>query len=306
MYSLKEEIKRIKKRNQVLKTFESIVGNEGFIRVESDYFEDYEDFISQNTRQDKKRLVKVNDLKGNIKVLQADITSNIIKQVIPRIPQGFTESFYYIDNIFTFNSAGDIENTRQFGVEVFGKKDIKDDIQLIQLIMSLMEQIGVEVVLEIGNQKWIDTVISLLHLPRNQIDRLKEALIAKNKRDIRILLQDYPPYKDLLITVLENQNNIGAVKDYINQERLDPQLLNELNKLENMKQRIPNTNVIIDLSLINPFDYYNGPVFKGYIKGYPTDIIRGGRYDYLTKEYGVLTPALGFSMDIDHIIKKVK
>jgi ATP phosphoribosyltransferase regulatory subunit len=63
--------------------------------------------------------------------------------------------------------------------------------------------------------------------------------------------------------------------------------------------------VNIDLSLISPYDYYNGPIFKGYINGNPKDVFRGGRYDTLTQTYGTSTKALGFSLDMAPLMKEV-
>ena len=108
MDSIRDEIKYITTRNSIFNKLEELVKLDGFIRVESDYFEDFIRYTNQNERQDPRQLVKVQDLQGNLFLLQPDITTNIIKQVIPRIEDDFAVDFYYLDNIFSYDEAGTI------------------------------------------------------------------------------------------------------------------------------------------------------------------------------------------------------
>ena len=55
----------------------------------------------------------------------------------------------------------------------------------------------------------------------------------------------------------------------------------------------------IDFSLINDMSYYNGIVFRGYIKGVPAGILSGGQYDGLMHKMGKRSRAVGFAVYLD-------
>ena len=304
MESMTKIIRFIEKRNNVFTALEQLAKTRGFLRVESDYFEDMIPYVTKNTRQNPDQLVKVQDQTGRVQLLRPDITTNLIKQVIPNLQAGEELDLYYLESIFSFGENGQIERTRQFGVEVIGKSNLEVDLNLIQLVDAMFERFDLSIIIEIGNQRWIERLIANLQLTTSQERVLKEAIIAKDSVAID---QSLPgsPYKDLLLDVLATEGDLKRYVATIERDNLDCELLVELNRMQTMKQQIGNGHILFDLSLINPFDYYNGPIFKGYIDGYETDIVRGGRYDTLTEEYGQLTPALGFSLDVDRLVDEV-
>ena len=52
---------------------------------------------------------------------------------------------------------------------------------------------------------------------------------------------------------------------------------------------------------MHDFGYYNGIIFKGYIKDVPVSVLSGGRYDPLLDRFGISTAALGFALYLDYI-----
>lgn len=307
MESLKSEIKLIKKRNDIIFKIEAFARENGFIKVESDFYEEYQSFLKLNARQDERRLIKIQDLRGNMFLLRPDVTTNIIKQVIPRMEEGLQLSLYYLDQVFSYSESGDINQTRQFGVEMIGDNDLSSDIKLIEFINQLFVMFDLKMTLEVGNQKWIETLINQLGISSKNKFELREAIIQKNKARVNDLLtDDSSAYQSLLKMVLESESDIDSYQQYIVNHQLDKKLLKGLEVIAQMKTQLSSVNVLFDLSLINPFDYYNGPIFKGYIKGVQKDILRGGRYDYLTEDYGKKTSALGFSLDLETLIEEVR
>jgi ATP phosphoribosyltransferase regulatory subunit len=58
-------------------------------------------------------------------------------------------------------------------------------------------------------------------------------------------------------------------------------------------------NVNIDFSVTDDINYYSGIVFKGFVKGIPTSVLSGGRYDKLMKKMGKNAGAIGFAVYLD-------
>ena len=57
--------------------------------------------------------------------------------------------------------------------------------------------------------------------------------------------------------------------------------------------------VRIDFSVVDDMRYYNGIVFKGFIKGIPSSVLSGGRYDGLVSRMGKSGGAIGFAVYLD-------
>ena len=56
-----------------------------------------------------------------------------------------------------------------------------------------------------------------------------------------------------------------------------------------------------DFSLLHDIGYYNGIIFKGYLKDVPVAVLSGGRYDPLLDRFGLKTAALGFALYLDYV-----
>ena len=55
----------------------------------------------------------------------------------------------------------------------------------------------------------------------------------------------------------------------------------------------------VDFSLVSDMNYYNGIIFRGYVKEIPTRVISGGQYDNLMKKMGKNSKAVGFAVYLD-------
>ena len=61
--------------------------------------------------------------------------------------------------------------------------------------------------------------------------------------------------------------------------------------------------ISFDLSMVNQLNYYTGIIFRGYTYGTGYSIVDGGRYDNLVSQFGKKTPAVGFGIKIDEVVK---
>jgi len=62
-------------------------------------------------------------------------------------------------------------------------------------------------------------------------------------------------------------------------------------------------NVQLDLSMVNDIDYYNGIVFRGYIRSLPGCVLSGGQYDKAMDIFGKDAGAIGFAIYLDELNK---
>lgn len=54
--------------------------------------------------------------------------------------------------------------------------------------------------------------------------------------------------------------------------------------------------IVLDFSVTNDMDYYNGITFQGFVDGIPEHVLSGGRYDTLVKKFGKDAGAIGFAI----------
>ena len=55
--------------------------------------------------------------------------------------------------------------------------------------------------------------------------------------------------------------------------------------------------------MVSELSYYTGIIFQGFVPGFGTPILSGGRYDHLVEKFGRPTPATGFSLHINFLLE---
>jgi ATP phosphoribosyltransferase regulatory subunit len=65
------------------------------------------------------------------------------------------------------------------------------------------------------------------------------------------------------------------------------------------------SNIMLDLGLVQQIEYYTDVVFKGYMHGTGEPVLSGGRYDGLFARFGADIPATGFAVNADAIARAI-
>ena len=309
--NIKQLSEALIKRNQTLEKLESIVNTNGFIRVEPDYFEPYERFIQMNKRIQKETLVKILNSDGSISILRPDITSNLIKQIIPKWGMDNELKVYYIASTFRQPLMQPVVETKQLGVEYLGGT-ISVDQDIIDLILSIFDVFELPFMLEVGQQSFLSTLIKKLQLSETKESELKSIIDYKNQDALTMFIQTLKGNsieKDILSKIFKLQGSMEDIQKELKGLTLDASMIEAIQQLKviesNLELKNRGLRVTFDLSMLSKFDYYDGITFKGYIQGIPFPILSGGRYDSLTEEYGKKIPATGFSIDLTALINEV-
>ena len=74
-----------------------------------------------------------------------------------------------------------------------------------------------------------------------------------------------------------------------------------LQLLEQLSSLLKNTacKLRIDFSVVDDIHYYNGVVFKGFVRGVPDAVLSGGQYDKLMRKMKRKSGAIGFAVYLD-------
>ena len=57
--------------------------------------------------------------------------------------------------------------------------------------------------------------------------------------------------------------------------------------------------ICFDFSLTGDVNYYNGFIFKGFLRGIASDVLSGGQYDGMMEKLGRTSRAVGFAIYLD-------
>jgi ATP phosphoribosyltransferase regulatory subunit len=308
--TIKDELVFLKKRYQLMQILESIVNKKGYIKVEPDYFEPYERFIQMNKRISKESMVKIIQNDGSLSILRPDITTNIIKQVIPKWSNDVLLKLFYTSTTFSSKPYLPIKEDRHFGVELLG--DYEDgELEMIELMLSIFETFKLDYMIEIGNQRFLNLLFEKLNLSENNEKQLKEIIDTKNQSALDKFLKQVveSSEKNIISSIFEFEGSLETIISKLNGFSLDQNIIDAIFDLKRIDAYVKKNNfankIAYDLSLMSKYDYYDGLTFKGYLRHVSFPILSGGRYDPLTEAFGKRISAIGFSINLNELIKEV-
>lgn len=211
---------------------------------------------------------------------------------------------YYVAPMFRYDrpQAGRFRQFHQFGAEAIGDADVSVDVEIIQLVLSTIEALGLSDVTlllnTIGDKE--DRPRFLSAIQDYYADLVKELCVDCQRRyklnPLRLL--DCKQSKCQSIAI-----NAPRSSDFLTQGSREhwEALLGMLKDL--------NIGYQIDHSLVRGLDYYTRTVFEiiDTDRGSQNTLAGGGRYDGLIEQLGgKATPGVGFAAGIERLIMKLK
>jgi len=292
----------------------------GFTKVFVNEFEEYNLYVDNKNFFKQGGAVTFTDKNGVLMALKPDVTLSVIKN-IPKKELPFLEKFYYVDRVC--RSRKDSTEYRllgQVGVELIGPYDPFTNVEAVFLALESLRRISGDFVLDISHLGIVSGLLARLNVRGLLKARLLGALHSKSVHEIEALLRG-----DVL-----NADNERIAKEDISAfvklagvsggydkalERVRPLIaggetaaaFEELLDVKRMLDACGYTgHVILDFSVLNDLDYYNGLIFNGYVRGVPTAVLSGGRYDNLMKSMGKRNRAIGFAVSLSELNKYFK
>ncbi|MDL0148803.1 ATP phosphoribosyltransferase regulatory subunit, partial [Clostridioides difficile] len=281
-----------------------------YFQIEPQLFEEYDEFTTINNKIPEESMVKV--VNGKVMVLRADITTSIIKSLVPRWEDGLKLKLFYNSSIYKNKNTVGIKEIRQIGCEYLGEASVEADREVVKLALKILEKYNNNFILEVGSSKYIHGLLEELNLNKNCENQIKNLLYTKNTHELKVYIEELKikrEVKELLSNILSLQGNLYNVIEKSNKFYCNNKMKQALEELKQVNNLIEECNFLdkarFDLSMITMLDYYEGIMFRGYYPNSYKEILSGGRYDSLTKEYGKEIPAIGFTLSVDELMKYV-
>mgnify|MGYP004652620893 FL=1 len=296
--------------NSIVSNLINIYERFGFKKIKLSKFEDYNLYNNNKDFLQTEHILTFMNLNGNLKSLRPDVTLSIVKKVL-KDNEKETQKIYYIEDIYKIVS-NEYEEIPQVGVEIIGKLNNYSNLEIISMAIESLKSINKNYILEISNIDFISAIFDEINLEENLKIEILNNIYLKNKHDLEKLLNKNVDnkYKKYILSFVELSGNykdiLKKLKSLIINKKMQKSY-EELKSLSFVFELYNNFDkILLDFSIESQLGYYNGIIFKGYIKESNDIILSGGRYDKLLNKFNSNKNAIGFAIYMDKLYEKNK
>lgn len=296
--------------NSIISNLINIYEKFGFKKIKLSKFEDYNLYNNNKDFLQTEHILTFMNLNGNLKSLRPDVTLSIVKKVL-KDNEKETQKIYYIEDIYKIVS-NEYKEIPQVGVEIIGKLNNYSNLEIISMAIESLKSINKNYILEISNIDFISAIFDEINLEENLKIEILNNIYLKNKHDLEKLLNKNVDckYKKYILSFVELSGNykdiLKKLKSLIINKKMQKSY-EELKSLSFVFELYNNFDkILLDFSIESQLGYYNGIIFKGYIKESNDIILSGGRYDKLLNKFNSNKNAIGFAIYMDKLYEKNK
>ncbi len=292
----------LKNEEKVLFGLRNLFGSYGYSRFKMSKFEEYELYVRNKDFLVSDSVITFTDTNGRLMALKPDVTLSIVKNT--KETDG-VQRLYYDENVYRVSDKTHAyKEILQAGLECIGDLDEYNLCEVLLLAAKSLELISDDCALNISH---LGVTSALLERPELRPIRRElmtcigeknshgiASLCAKRGVDteitqkLQLLTETYGPADEVLPKLA------AAFTDETAQSALA-----ELKTVTAFLEQVGSVRVWVDFSLVSNMNYYNGLVFRGFVKGVPTGVLSGGQYDNLMKRMHKNARAIGFAVYLD-------
>lgn len=196
----------------------------------------------------------------------------------------------------------------QLGAELYGHAGREADLEIMELAIASLRAAGIgRVVIDMGDVRVVDGVLSGVPVEPARMARLHAALAAKDVATLREAGAGLPPA--VLDGLLSLTRLYGDASVLDTAESLLPAHASvrcALDDLRWLAAHLDGVEVSFDLADLRGYAYYTGVRFSLFgaasDASTPVELVRGGRYDEVGAVFGRRRPAAGFSLDLKELV----
>lgn len=247
--------------------------------------------------------------------LRPELTASIARTAVSRLTQvTYPQRLYYHANVFRQTPQGQQE-FYQSGVELLGASAPLADAEILLLLTDCLNSLHLTPwSLVLGDAQLTTALLEPFPGPlRSQVRKALAHLDRVSLKDLGLT----PELYNRALYLLDLRGEPEDILQALSQSDLDPAASSAVARLKNLvallrQGPIPNRggtvtagpDLILDLSLIQTFDYYTGLVFE-VVSTLPLGcqvVGQGGRYDHLLGVFhsqGTSFPGIGFVLNAE-------
>ncbi len=309
----------MRKRNWVLDNIREVFEVYGYEPLGTPAFESWDMLKIKSGEDAVNQIYYFKDKSDRELGLRFEWTASLARVVASHreLPMPFKR--YAIGPVWRYERPSEMSRREfwQMDVDIVGVADPIADAEVIAVAVDCLKRIGFEgFVIRLNDRKLLEALVEVAGLPMERrldifravdkrekigdkgvLDELKE-LCASPEASNRLL--------DLISKKGDPESILESTRKYILESHSGLQACETLSSIVRHSSYFGiQQYIMIDLGLARGLDYYTGPVFEVYAKGFEDagSIAGGGRYDDLVELFGGdATPMTGISMGIHRLV----
>ncbi len=300
-------LKVLSKEEYISLSLRALYSDYGYTKYRMSKFEEYDLYVKNKDFLVSESVITFTDTNGKLLALKPDVTLSIVKnsKFVDKVMK-----VYYDEKVYRVSkSTESYKEIAQTGVECVG--DINKEIisEVLYLASKSLDLISKSNVLCISSLNIISAILDYVKLSETSKIKIVKLLGEKNLFGVKEILKNESideKGRDLVCNLVTLYGTPNKVVDGLRQFEVDNKtkvLVKEfIETIDNLiSLNVDGNKIIIDFSVVNDMNYYNGIAFKGFVEGIPTGILSGGQYDNLMKKMGKDYGAIGFAVYLDEV-----
>lgn len=274
----------------------------GYTQFKMSKFEEYDLYVRNKDFLVSDSIITFNDTNGKLMALKPDVTLSIIKNSTDN--NASVQKLYYNENVYRVpKNTNSFKEIMQTGLECIGAVSIYNVCEVLTLAAKSLAAISSDFVLDVSHMGLISSVIKDIDSDTKKL--VLKYISEKNTHDLRAVCSEKGINADTLCALINVCGTPDEIKEKLSSIDFGESSKEALDEIftvaEILKTLDESKNINFDFSIVNDMNYYSGIVFKGYIKGIPTAILSGGRYDLLMEKMHKKSRAIGFAVYLDFL-----
>ena len=281
----------------------------GYKKYKIGKFEEYSLYATNRDFLAGDKVLTFTDLDGRLLAMKPDVTLSVINNT--RATKENSEKLYYIENVYRENRENhSFKEINQMGLEYMGNVNKYSVIEVLNLALKSLKLIDSDFLMEISNMNYTVHLLEALELSESLYNELLVNIRQKNAMGIAQVADKAgldSSTKDMLTELPFLYGDMAKTIKRARSLAINSKMLKDLDELQDLCNSVKSLgyskNIQLDLSMINDIDYYNGIIFKGYIRRLPGCVLSGGQYDKAMEILGKKAGAIGFAVYLDELTK---
>lgn len=296
-----EQLPELTPEERIPLLLRSIYESYGYRRYSMGRFEPYDVYWQNRNFLKSEQVITFSNPDGRLMALRPDVTVSIAKNMAP---DRVSAKLYYIENVFRQRQGSrEYSEISQIGLENIGADDAYRDGETLLLALKSLALLSEDYLLCVGHMGVVAAAMDWCGLVEGQAEEVLELLRQKNADALKKRASDLG-LKNGQAALLEALARVSGppqeVLDRLEILEQPPalrQALTQLSALTDLLQAAGyGKRLRLDFSVLCDLDYYNGLVFRGFIRQLPSAVLSGGRYDKLMARFDKPQPAIGFAV----------
>ena len=271
-----------------------------------EYIESLSSLSESNQDLDLATFKVIDQLSGRLLGVRADMTPQVAR---------IDAHVHPVDGIARYCYAGTVLHTKpqgfnttraplQLGAELFGSDSIDADVEMVDLMLSLLKEAGLAegVHLDLGHVGLFRSLVKQAELSKATERQLSDLYQRKALPELAEFTQDLNFGSDFY-ALGRYASDLTALQAHLSAEVLANTEFKQAFEAVKATQaeiqaRWPNLHIGIDVVELRSYHYHTGLMYAVYAPNRAAPLAQGGRYDGIGQHFGRARPATGFSCDL--------